>query len=750
MDLVQKTIGKKIESVNKDMSIKFEKNFGIFSLQTENILYQMKINDLGVLQHLYYGRPVCEMDMSYQNRYIDRGFSGNPYERRLNRGCSLDLMPQEYSTAGVGDYRVNSITVINANGSRSVDFRYVSHVIKKEKYSIQGLPSVRENNDDVQTLEVLLCDKHIGLSVKLLYGVYEKKDIITRSVEVINDSDKTISLEKAASVCVDFPYGKFDLLHFHGRHCMERQEERIRLTHDIHTIGSKRGMSSHHHNPFIILCNPETTESMGECYGFMLMYSGNHKTEIEVDQTGSTRVVMGIQDENFSWNLDAKKSFCTPEAILSYSTEGLNGLSQNYHRIIRENVCHARYLDVKRPVLINNWEATYFDFDSDKIICLANQAKELGIEMLVLDDGWFGKRNDDNSGLGDWYVNEEKLTGGLKHIAEEVNRIGLKFGLWFEPEMINEDSDLYRMHPDWVLRDPEREPMMSRNQLVLDMSRQDVVDYLYDSIRKILDSANIAYIKWDFNRSVANVYSSILSPAFQGEVAHRFMLGTYNLLERITTNYPDVMIEGCAGGGGRFDAGILYYSPQIWCSDDTDPIARLKIQKGTSYGYPVSTMGSHVSASPNHQTGRETTLKTRGIVAMSGTFGYELDLNTLSDEEKEEIKEQIQTFNKYYWLIQKGTYYRLTNEEDEKYFTSWEFVSKDQKEALVNMVVTDVHANPEFPFVKLKGLKEDAWYRLEGMDQCFTGAALMYGGYIFSAVAGVYPGEQLHFIQIEK
>lgn len=732
------------------MSIKFEANKGIFSLKSENILYQMKINEIGVLQHLYYGPLIEGMDMSYLNRSLDRGFSGNPYERRWDRGFSLDLLPQEYSTAGVGDYRITSIGVVNKAGSRSVDFRYVSHRIYKGKYTIPGLPSVRENQDEVDTLEVILSDEHIGLSVKLLYSVYEKKDVITRSAEVINGSKETIILEKAASACFDFPYGRFDLLHFHGRHCMERQAERIGLSHDIHTIGSKRGMSSHHHNPFVILCDKEATEDFGSCYGFMLMYSGNHKTEIEVDQAGSTRLVMGIHDENFSWNLKPEESFYTPEVIISYSENGLNKLSQNYHRIIRENVCNPRYLDVKRPVLINNWEATYFDFNTDKIIQLAKQAKELGIELLVLDDGWFGKRNDDNSGLGDWFVNEEKLPGGIKRIADEVNRIGLQFGLWFEPEMINEDSQLYRNHPDWVLMDPDRKPMMSRNQLVLDMSRQDVVDYLYDCISKILDSANISYIKWDFNRSLANVYSNHLSADFQGEVAHRFILGTYALMERLTTNYPKVMIEGCAGGGGRFDAGILYYSPQIWCSDDTDPIARLKIQKGTSYGYPVSTIGSHVSASPNHQTGRETTMKTRGIVAMSGTFGYELDLSKLTEGEKEEIKEQIQLFHKYYWLIQKGTYYRLSNEEDEKYFTSWEFVSKDQREVLVNIVITDVRANPEFPYVKLKGLKKEAWYILEGTEQKFTGAALMYAGYALEAMKGVYPGKQLLFLQIEE
>ena len=647
------------------MSIRFDGTRKLFFLESKNTTYQMKINKMSVLEHVYYGARVGDTDMSYLHQYLDRGFSGNPFEQRAYRGCSLDLMAQEYSGCGVGDYRINSIMAVSENGSRSCDFRYKGHEIKPGKYSIPGLPSVRMNRDEMETLEITLADDVIGVQVKLLYSVLFDKDVITRSVIIKNIGCRQVQLEKAASASIDIPYGDFDLIQFHGRHCMERQMERVRLTHDIHVIGSKRGMSSHHHNPFSILCDHDATENNGNCYGFMLMYSGNHKTEIEKDQAGSVRVVTGISDDNFSWNLAAEDSFYTPETILSFSNRGLNGLSGNYHRAIRENVCDIKYLDMKRPVLINNWEATYFDFDTAKIISLAQQAHELGIEMLVLDDGWFGNRLDDNAGLGDWFVNEEKLPGGLKKIADEINALGMKFGLWFEPEMINENTKLYREHPEWVLRDPDREPMMSRNQMVLDMSRKDVQDYLYDCISAVLDSANIEYVKWDFNRSVANVYSNLLPAEKQGEVAHRFMLGTYALMERFTQNYPNVMIEGCAGGGGRFDAGILYYSPQIWCSDDTDPIARLKIQKGTSYGYPVSTMGSHVSASPNHQTGRETTFKTRGIVAMSGTFGYELDLNKLSEDEKEEIKEQIEEFHKYYWLIQKGTYYRLTDETQE-------------------------------------------------------------------------------------
>lgn len=732
------------------MSIRFDESKKLFYLETKHSMYQMKVNDIGILLHTYYGSPVGDMDMSYQIPEIDRGFSGNPYEKRSSRGCSLDVLPQEYSGAGVGDYRICDISVVGENGSRSADFRYGKHTIYKGKYRIDGMPCVRENESDVETLEILLRDETAGLEVTLLYGVFAEKDIITRAVKIKNTTAAAFALEKAASMSLDFLNQKYDLIHFHGRHCMERQMERTPVTHDIHVVGSRRGMSSHHHNPFVILCEADTTESQGNCFGFMLVYSGNHKTEVELDQAGNTRLVMGIHDENFRWQLNPKEEFTTPETILSYSNEGLNALSQNYHRILRENVCDSKYLTERRPVLINNWEATYFDFNEDKILSLAKQAKEIGIEMLVLDDGWFGKRTDDNAGLGDWYVNEEKLKGGLGKLSREINQMGLKFGLWFEPEMVNEDSELFRRHPEWVLRDPNRKPMMSRNQMVLDMSNRAVQDYLYDCISSVLDQASIAYIKWDFNRAVSNAYSNALPAAQQGEVSHRFILGTYALLDRLTRNYKELMVEGCAGGGGRFDAGMLYYCPQIWCSDDTDPIARLSIQKGTSYGYPVSSMGSHVSASPNHQTGRSTPLNTRGVVAMSGTFGYELDLNKISSDEADEMKQQIETFKKYYWLIQNGIYYRLSDRRRDDFYEAWEMAAVDQSEALVHIVITEVHANSEIPWVRLMGLKSDARYRLEGTDEVYSGAALMYAGYGVVNTMGDYPAQQLHFIEICK
>jgi alpha-galactosidase len=498
----------------------------------------------------------------------------------------------------------------------------------------------------------------------------------------------------------------------------------------------------------VILCDHEANEQYGDCYGMMFVYSGNHKTEIEVDQLEHVRVVMGIHDAQFLWTLTPGDSFHTPEVILSYSPDGFTGLSHNYHEIIRHNICRGEYKLARRPILINNWEATYFDFDQEKLLDIASQAAELGVELFVLDDGWFGKRNSDNEGLGDWYVNEEKLKGGLKPLIEKIHTMGMKFGLWIEPEMVNEDSDLYRNHPDWAFSAPNRHPMLGRNQLVLDMSRKDVEDYLYDAISRLLDENPIEYIKWDMNRSLADVYSYQMPRERQGEISHRYVLGVYSLMERLTSHYPHVLFEGCSGGGGRFDAGILYYSPQIWCSDDTDPIERILIQYGTSFAYPVSTMGAHVSASPNHQTGRTTPLHTRGVVAMSGTFGYELDLNKLTAEEKDEVRQQIADFKKYYWLIQNGVYYRLTNPENGNFYDAWQFVAHDGSESLVNMVVNSPQPNSTLISIRLKGLEPEGIYVIEGQPRQYLGSALMYGGYTFPLVNGDYPSIQVHLVRI--
>lgn len=727
------------------MAIIYDESRNIFRLLTAHSEYQMKVDDIGLVLHNYYGRPTCDTDMSYQILSVDRGFSGNLYETRDDRGRSIDVLPQEYSGCGVGDYRISSINIVSKNGSRSCDLRYKSMEIKPGKAAIPGLPSVREYDDEVDTLIITLSDDIVGLQVELYYSVFYDKDVITRHTRFINNAPTKIHLEKAASAMLDIQFGSWDEIHFAGRHCMERQMVRTKLTQDVRVISSKRGMSSHHENPFVIICDHGATEEYGDCYGMMLMYSGNHKFEIEQDQAGLVRVIGGINEENFSWELEVGGQFNTPEMIMAYSKDGLSQLSHIFHNIIRQNVCDRKYMDIQRPVLINNWEATYFDFTSEKIIDIAKDAAELGVEMLVLDDGWFGKRDDDNSGLGDWFVNEKKLEGGLKKLSQEIGKLGMKFGLWFEPEMVNEDSELFRNHPDWALVDPNRHPTMARNQMVLDMSNPKVEDYLFNCISKILDEANISYIKWDFNRSLTNVYSKGLTQKKQGEVAHRFILGTYSLLERLLNAYPNLMIEGCSGGGGRFDAGMLYYCPQIWCSDDTDAIERLEIQEGTSFGYPVSAVGSHVSASPNHQTGRATPLSTRGVVAMSGTFGYELDVTKLSPEDKAEIKEQIKTFKKYYWLIQKGDYYRLVDNEHFEIYKAWEFAAVDKSEALVNIVVKKPEANAKIKLIKLKGLEEDSLYELEGTDKVMSGAALMYGGFAINIAMGSYPSAQLHF-----
>ena len=729
------------------MNIRLNESTGIFSLTTEHTLYQIKTDTTGVVLHLYYGRKAGG-EIDYLLRMADRGFSGNPYELQKNRGYSLDTLPQEYPGNGVGDFRLPAVQIRSENGSRSVDLRYAGYRILRGREELPGLPQVREA-EETETLILTMRDEVIGLEVQLLYHVFPRQDVIVRSARLVNRSGETLVIEKAASCSVDFPYGAWDVIHFHGRHNMERAAERTRLPRGVTSFGSRRGMSSHHHNPFVILCDRHATEDSGDCYGCMLVYSGNRLEEMEVDQTGSTRLVSGIHPDGFAWTLAPGEKFNTPEAILSFSGEGLNGLSRNCHRILRDQVIPRRYQEKTRPVLINSWEAAYFDFDAEKILRFARAAREMDIEMLVLDDGWFGKRDDDTSGLGDWTVNEGKLGCSLRELSEKVHALGMSFGLWFEPEMVNEDSDLYRAHPDWALTDPGRRPMVARNQLVLDMSRQEVVDYVFGAMCAVLDGARIEYVKWDFNRSIANCYSRARGADRQGETAHRFMMGTYQLLARLLERYPELMIEGCSGGGGRFDAGMLYYCPQIWCSDDTDAVERLEIQRGTSYGYPVSAMGAHVSAAPNHQTGRRTPLQTRGIVAQSGTFGYELNPEQLTEEEREEIRRQVADYHRYAALISQGDYWRLGELDDGADYSAWMFTARDGSEALVNLVMTHVRANGPFPYVRLKGLEPEAVYRLEGTERRFSGAALMYAGYSFPQGWGDYPAQQLHFVRTD-
>lgn len=731
------------------MSIVFDEQKQLLTLMTVSSAYQMQIDRLGFLRHLYYGSSTGVQDMSYQFYDFDYAFSGNPVEYRRERTLSLDIIPQEYTSFGVGDYRLNSIAVVNADGSRAARFQYVSHEIRKGKYAIPELPAVYDNGDEAETLVITLRDDVTGLMVRLYYGVFEKLDVITRYTEIVNDGKAPVTLEKAASICLDFPLGKWDLLHFHGKHCLERQPERQPIGHYLTTVGSDRVASSHQHNPFLIICDHDATEDNGDCYGIMLAYSGSFRAEVEQNQINCVRVVMGISETAFSWKLQPGESFHTPEVILSHA-EGLTALSHNYHRLIRHNVCRGEYHLQKRPVLINSWEANYFDINEEKMVGLAREAAALGIDLFVMDDGWFGRRNDDNAGLGDWFVNREKLPGGLAPLIEKINGLGMQFGIWIEPEMVNEDSDLYRAHPEWVLSSPNRIPNFARNQLVLDMSRRDVRDYLYDCFAQLLRENNISYVKWDCNRSVCDVYSNALPPERQGEVVHRFILGTYELLDRLTTDFPHVLFEGCSGGGGRFDAGMLYYTPQIWCSDDTDAVERLFIQGGTSYGYPVCTMGSHVSAAPNHQTGRIVPIDTRGVVAMSGAFGYELDLKKVSDEDKREIKDQVAQYHQDEQLIHEGRYYRLTDITKGLFYTAWQMVSEDRRTSLVNLVITDPQPNPAPLHIRFKGLDPDALYHIEEDVHVISGRALMNAGYTFPPMMGDYRSQQLHLYQNEE
>ena len=718
----------------------------IFTLQTKNTTYQMQVDRYGFLLHLYYGKKT-DGCMDYLLTYYDRGFSGNPYDAGEDRTYSMDTLPQEFPCYGNGDFRSTAFAVENADGSMSCDLRYKSHKIFEGKYNLEGLPAVYASEEEAQTLEILMEDPVTGVKVVLLYGVLPAQDIITRSVSVKNESSGKIYLNKIESASLDFLYGDYELLTFYGRHAMERNVQRVPVVHGTQKIGSVRGTSSHQYNPMMILAEKETTEDKGNCYAMSFVYSGCFQGEVLKDQLNQTRMMLGLQEEAFRYPLETGEMFQAPEVILSYSSEGMNRLSQNLHHCIRQHICRGKYKEEIRPILINSWEAAYFDFTGDTIYELAKAAKEVNIDMLVMDDGWFGKRDDDNSGLGDWFVNEKKLGGTLGNLIKRINDLGVKFGIWIEPEMVSEDSDLYRKHPDWALTVPGRNPVRSRNQLVLDFSRKEVVDEIYDQICKVLDQGNIEYVKWDMNRSLMDVYSATTKD--QGRVLHDYVLGLYDFLERLVQRYPNLLIEGCSGGGGRFDAGMMYYTPQIWCSDNTDAIDRLRIQYGTSFGYPVSVVGSHVSAVPNHQTGRKTPLHTRGVVAMSGTFGYELNLMKLSEEEKQEIREQIEEYKSYAPIIQNGLYYRLSNPTTEE-ICAWEFVHTDEKEqskVLLNIVMQVIHGNMTVNYVKLQGLEETAVYREEKSGKRYTGAALMYGGMPLPIEPGEYQAYQYCFVK---
>ncbi len=726
------------------MAIAYDSEKKLFSLETENTTYQMRIDEYGILQHVYYGGKLYG-DADYMIRYACRGMGASIADTGCWRNYELDTIMREYPTPGVGDFRTNSLVIRNADGTQCTDLRYVSHEIQAGKYTLTGQPAVFADENLAQTLRITLHDAVTDIRVELLYGVLPAVDVITRAVRVFNDGTQSITLEKAGSACLDLPFGDHDLLSFYGTHCMERQLQRTEISNGCQSIGSRRGTSSHQYNPAVIVAEKGTTETAGGCYGLAFVYSGGFLMEAEKSQFDQTRIVMGIQPEHFHYPVESGASFDVPETILTYSENGFSALSHNFHRVMMHHLCRGKHVHASRPVLINSWESAYMDFTGETIVALAEEAAQLGIDMVVIDDGWFGHRNDDNTSLGDWSVNEEKLGCSLAEMVGQIQTLGLKFGIWIEPEMVSEDSELYRAHPDWALCFPGRSPVRSRNQLVLDFSRADVRQKIFESICKVLDQVPIEYVKWDMNRSLSDIWSASRA---SGAVLHDYVLGVYDFAERLLCRYPNILLETCSSGGGRFDAGMLYYSPQIWCSDNTDALDRLKIHYGTSFIYPIASMGAHVSACPNHQTGRSVSMDTRGVVAMHGTFGFELNPALLSAEEKDQIKTQIAAFKSYEALIREGRYYRLTNPFDSN-VAAWMHVSEDQKELLMSAVVQQVHGCKDLYYVKLQGLQERAVYEDVSTGKRYSGSALMKAGYPIPETKGDVPAYQVYMKMCE-
>lgn len=729
------------------MAIRYDEATRTFHLQSGNVSYVMQVVRDGYLAHLYWGRKIRGtaiadmMPKSYRP-----SFNPNPFPE--DETFSLDTLPQELPGYGTSDYRSPAFQVRLANGTTIAEFKVTGHRIVRGKPALEGLPAVyAERADEAETLEIELEDAAAKLKLIASYTAFADSDAFARSVRLVNAGDEPVRVLRLLSASVDLPHSRYDAVHLWGTWARERHVARRALMPGVQAIESRRGSSSHQHNPFFALAAPETTEDFGDVYAMNLVYSGSFLAQAEVDQFASTRLSIGLNPFDFEWLLEGGESLQSPEAILVYSPDGLGGMSRTFHKLYRTRLCRGAFRDKERPILINNWEATYFDFDSEKIMKIVRAAKELGLELFVFDDGWFGKRNDDKRSLGDWFVNEEKLPEGLDGLAAKVNEQGLSFGLWVEPEMISPDSDLYRAHPDWCLHVPDRRRTLARTQLILDFSRQDVRDYIVERLTAIFSGAPISYVKWDMNRNMTEIGSAQLPPERQRETAHRYMLGLYEVMEKITSAFPHILFESCSGGGGRFDAGMLYYMPQTWTSDDTDAIERLKIQYGTSLVYPVSSMGSHVSAVPNHQVHRMTSLTTRGHVAMSGNFGYELDLSKLGEDEKAEIARQVEEYKAIRGLVQQGDFYRLLSpfEGNE---TAWQFVSADRGEAYAIYVRTLAIPNGPLARLRLKGLDPAKTYALRGTDRVYGGDELMYAGLPLPSLEGDFRSLAFHLKEV--
>ncbi|WP_339219929.1 alpha-galactosidase [Paenibacillus sp. FSL W7-1332] len=729
------------------MSIHFHEDLGVFHLQSDRSSYVIELVRGVYPAHAYWGRRI--RDNRVGNLLERRGrasFSPTPF--REDASFSLDSLPQEYPGYGSGDFRQPAYQVQLANGTTVTEAEYVRHRIYSGKPKLEGLPAVYTEQDaEADTLELELFDRASGLTIYLSYTVMNAFDAITRSVSFRNDSKENITLLRAMSASVDMNHSRYDLLHLHGAWARERHVQRRRLSPGMQGIESRRGSSSHNHNPFLALLSEGAGEEHGEVYGFSLVYSGSFSAQVEVDQYETARVTMGLNPFDFSWLLEPGQSFQTPEAVMVFSAEGLGGMSRRYHKMYRTRLSRGQFRDATRPVLVNNWEATYFNFNADKIEQIASAGRDLGIELFVLDDGWFGKRNDDTTSLGDWVVDKNKLPEGLEDLVKRVRNLDMQFGLWFEPEMISPDSDLYRQHPDWCLHVEGRRRTEGRQQLILDFSREEVGDAVADMVRSILQSAPITYVKWDMNRNMTEIGSAALPPERQRETAHRYMLGLYRVMEQLTTEFPHILFESCSGGGGRYDPGMLYYMPQTWTSDNSDAVSRLKIQYGTSLVYPLSSMGAHVSAVPNHQVFRNTSLRTRGHAAMSGNFGYELDLTAFSEQEKEEVREQVKLYKEIRHLVQFGDFYRLRNpfEGNE---AAWTIVSEDRSEAVLYYFRILSEANEPIVWLRTAGLDPEGDYRCVEDGNIYGGDRLMNAGLAIPAMHGDFQSFMWRFERV--
>ena len=727
-----------MENLNnkENKSIVYNQDNNTFILNSNKTSYILKVLDSGHLAHLYWGRRLRSTNLDYVIRSRNWGsFLANTDNKE---NFMLESIPQEYPGYGATDLRSPAVELQFSDGSSATDFRYVSHKIYEGKNKLEGLPATyTENDEEATTLEIVLKDTLKPVEIVLTYSVFKEFDAITRNVKVRNMGQEDVKILRVLSANVDFNDDNFDMIQLSGSWARERHFVRQSLRSGSQSIESRRGSSSHAQNPFMALARKDTTETKGDIYGFSFVYSGNFLANVEVDMFYNSRVQIGINPFDFSWLLKENEEFQSPEAVLVYSPNGVTGMSHIYHNLYGKRLARGEHRDKIRPILINNWEATYFDFNETSIKNIAKEASNLGMELFVLDDGWFGKRNNDDCSLGDWFVNEDKIKGGLGKLSKEINDMGLQFGLWFEPEMVCPVSELYEKYPDWCIHIPGRIRSEARMQLILDLSRDDVCDYIIETLSKVLSSASISYVKWDMNRNMTEIGSAKLPPERQRELPHRYMLGLYRIMEELTTAFPHILFESCSGGGGRFDPGMLYYMPQTWTSDNTDAIERLKIQYGTSLVYPNVSMGCHVSAVPNHQVHRMTPLNTRGVVAMSGNFGYELDITKLSDEEKEMIKEQIKNYKEIRETIQFGDYYRLSSPFEDN-DVAWMFVSKDKKEVVVSFVRQSALPHPKFESLKLVGLEEDASYEVVGENKVFGGDELMYVGLNVPQLVGDY------------